>query len=66
MIFPLSQPPKEKWFIKRKRETVYYSFLKVLGKPETQIDSSPTHIYVKAAVLFLCFFENFLGFQEQE
>lgn len=45
---------------------MYYSFLKVLGKPETQIDSSLTHVYVKTAVLFLCFFENFLGFQEQE
>lgn len=63
---PLPQPPKEKWFIKRKRETVYYLSMEVLRNLCTQIDSSPTHIYVKAAVPFLCAVENFSGFHLQE
>ena len=45
---------------------MYYSFLKVLGKPETQIDSSPTHVYVKTAVPSLRINENFLGSHLQE
>lgn len=52
MIFPLPAP-KEKWFIKRKRETVYYLSMEVLRNLCMQIDSSPTHVYVKTAVLFL-------------
>ena len=50
---PLPQPQKEKWFIKRKRETVYYLSMEVLRNLCMQIDSSPTHVYVKAAVLSL-------------
>lgn len=42
----------------------------VSGGPEktlyTQIDSSPTRVYVKAAVLFLCINENFSGSHLQE
>ena len=53
LFFPLFQPQKEKWFIKRKRETVYYLSMEVLRNLCMQIDSSPTHVYVKAAVLSL-------------
>ena len=66
MIPPLPQPQKEKWFIKRKRETVYYLSMEVLRNLCMQIDSSPTHVYVKTAVPSLRINENFLGSHLQE
>ena len=50
---PLSQPQKEKWFIKRKRETVYYLSMEILRNLCIQIKCIPMCVCEKTAVLFL-------------